>query len=184
MLNSRYATPPMILLMMVGAAACSVDATDDSSQAGEMLENGATLSANAARGAFSNTYSITFEYTSTVFLACAPGAPGEFVFLQGLFEGHVHEAIDAQGAYHFNIQYRPTNVAGTGETSGTLYRLRGAANDQFSGEGAGEFSFTNDFRLVGAGPNNDAILHLPSHFGVSDSGVLDPSVFGGTFECQ
>ncbi|HVJ20340.1 MAG TPA: hypothetical protein VM686_33220, partial [Polyangiaceae bacterium] len=110
--------------------------------------------------------------------------PGEFVTVQGAFHGHVHETIDPQGRYHFNIQFRPFNVTGTGQTSGTVYSLRGAANNQFSGEGAAEFSFVNDFKLIGPGPHNDLTVHIPSEFGVSETGALDPFVGGGTAECK
>ncbi len=179
MTTSRYSFALTLLAALVGTTACSVETTDDASEA---VESAATLNAESA--AFSDTHSIQFEYSNQFFIACDPNAAGEFVFVQGVFEGHVHETIDGQGRYHFDIQYRPVNVSGTGETTGTVYTLRGAANDQFSGQGANEFSFTHDFALMGAGPRNDLIVHFNSTFGVSEDGVLAPSVLGDGWECK
>jgi hypothetical protein len=184
MIGSRWIATASTLLLAIGAGACSVEASEDPSDVGEALVDAATPREQEPPAVFTNTYSIQFEYSNQLFLACDSNLPGEFVQLQGTFEGHVHETIDGRGSYHIGIQFRPTYVAGVGQISGTLYRLRGAAHNQLEGESAAEFSFMNEFRLIGPGAANDGVLHIPSHYRVSESGVLDPSVFGGTFECR
>jgi hypothetical protein len=183
--GARHVTATGIYLLFgLAAAACS--ASKDEPLVDEQLSESSTqltLELRPAGAAETNTQHVEFGYLNQVFLPCAAGGAGEFVVLQGRFEGVVHTTIDARGRFHIGVQLRPAFVTGTGETTGDEYRLRGASHDQLHGTAPAEFTFTNEFRIVAPGPNNDAITTLTLHYTVDASGVLSVSVGGGGAEC-
>ena len=84
---------------------------------------------------------------------------------------------DAAGGTHFVLHANYDSLAGTGLTSGTVYRAvatEGATSHNFDPFVGPPYSFTDTrhVRFVGRGPDNDFIVTETVHVTVNAEGVV------------
>jgi hypothetical protein len=117
----------------------------------------------------------------TVFIPCAAGGAGEVVDLRGPLHTLISSTINGNnvsGYFHFE----PQGISGTGETSGAKYQATGVTQESFKNSlqnGQANFTFVNNFRIIGQGPGNNFLVHETLHFTVNADGTL--TVFHDNF---
>ncbi len=117
----------------------------------------------------------------TVFIPCAAGGAGEVVDLSGPLHTLISFTINGNnvsGYFHF----QPQGISGTGETSGAKYQATGVTQESFKNSlqnGQANFTYINNFRIIGQGPGNNSLVHETLHFTVNADGSL--TVFHDNF---
>jgi hypothetical protein len=117
----------------------------------------------------------------TVFIPCAAGGAGEVVDLNGPLHTLISFTINGSnvsGYFHF----QPQGISGTGETTGVKYQATGITQESFKNSlqnGQANFTFVNNFRIIGQGPGNNFLVHETLHFTVNADGTL--TVFHDNF---
>src|SRR5258708_30800264 len=123
----------------------------------------------------------TTNVNLTVFVPCAAGGAGEVVNLSGPLHTLISFTINGNnvsGYFHF----QPQGISGTGETSGAKYQATGVTQESFKNSlqnGQANFTYVNNFRIVGQGPGNNFLVHETLHFTVNADGSL--TVFHDNF---
>lgn len=117
--------------------------------------------------------SISFPVDTNMFVSCAAGGVGEFIH----FTGNMHYTgifvLDASGGRHFTDINITQNLGGIGLTTGNTYRMAIMGQDHLiaaSNDGVAITSLTS-FRIIGAGPENDFIIHENGHVTISSDGT-------------
>jgi hypothetical protein len=136
---------------------------------------------DASAQATSNTLSLQFPIVIDVFVPCAAGGAGEVVVLSGILHELIHVTIDVNGALHSKLLDQPQGVSGFGQTSGAAYRGTGASQQMSN---TNPFTFVNNFRIIGQGPNNNFLLHQFFHVTVTASGEFTATVDFASVDCQ
>ena len=82
----------------------------------------------------------------------------------------------------------PTSLlVGTGETTGLKYQATGITQQSFSSSlqnGQANFTFVNNFRIIGQGPGNNYLVHETMHFTINADGTLTVSFDNLTVDCK
>src|SRR5262245_19753845 len=119
------------------------------------------LALSLAAPAFAQALAITTNdfvpFAQVNFVPCANGGAGELVLVQGVLHVQQHITINDNRA-NIKSHFQPQGADGTGLTTGDKYNATGVTQEQDSialTGGATEFSFINNFRLVGQGPDNN-----------------------------
>ncbi len=117
---------------------------------------------------------------------CAAGGAGELVDLTGTLHLLVHTTLDASGGFRNSVQSNPEGVTGVGLTTGDIYRGTGVTRRQINDEGTvgEERTVTNNFRLIGPGPDNNFLLHQNLNVTVNANGVATAYVSNISVECR
>ena len=121
-----------------------------------------------------------------VYIDCANGGAGEDVFLTG--DLHVVSVVVLNGAGGVALQshFQPMGVSGVGST-GTKYQATGVTRDTFTAA-AESMPFTetyvNNFRIIGAGPDNNYLVHETFHVTVDAERNVSTFVDNFTAECK
>jgi hypothetical protein len=157
------------LLSLVGACALTL-----------WLEE--TKPAQAAAQTFTDNVSFPIDLIESI--PCANGGAGEDVHLTGEIHSLFHITIDNQGGVHVKTHSNPQGVRGVGLTTGDKYQGTGVTQDHFNGKVGQTFTFINNFRIIGQGPNNNVLLHQNVHFTVSAKGDVTASVDNFSAECR
>jgi hypothetical protein len=99
---------------------------------------------------------------------CANGGAGEDVLLTGFLHVLITETADANGSLHTTGLFQPMGAAGTGLTTGDVYRATGVTRETVNGlEVPFEGTFVNNFRIIGPGKGNNILIHEVSHVTVN-----------------
>lgn len=140
------------------------------------------LSGSASAGVIANAAE---PFSAVLFVPCADGGTGEDVAFQGFLHVLITETIDANGVAHTTTHFQPMGIAGTGLTTGDLYRGTGISRDQANGpEPPFEATFVNNFRLIGQGSGNNLLIHAVSHVTVNANGEVTAEVDLSSNECR
>lgn len=117
---------------------------------------------------------------------CANGGLGELVLVQGTLHIQSHTTINNNRA-SLKIHFQPQGATGTGLTTGDTYRATGVTQEHDSiplTGGAFNFTFVNNFRLIGPGPDNNFLVHQTVHVTVDANGVVTTVVDNTSIECR
>ena len=126
-------------------------------------------------------------FAANVFVPCANNGVGEIVSLTGTLHILLHVTVDETGGVHVKSHFQPQNLAGVGMTTGDSYRGTGVTQqtDNISGDGLPfEFTFVNNFRVIGQGPGNNFLIHQNVHGTINANGELTAAVDNFRAECE
>jgi hypothetical protein len=121
------------------------------------------------------------DISLTVFIPCAAGGAGEVVDLSGPLHTLISFTINGNnvsGKFHF----QPQGISGTGETTGDKYQGTGVTQLSFKSSlqsGQANFTFVNNFRIIGQGSGNNFLVHETLHFTINANGAV--TVFHDNF---
>jgi hypothetical protein len=117
---------------------------------------------------------------------CANGGAGELVLVQGTLHIQQHITINNNRAT-VKSHFQPQGAGGTGLTTGDTYNAVGVTQEvdtiALTG-GASEFTFVNNFRLIGQGPNNNLQVHQLVHVTINANGTVTTVVDNTSVECN
>lgn len=145
-----------------------------------------TLAGPAPALAKAETFTVSerFPIDIVVFVPCAAGGAGELVELSGDLHALFHVTLDGSGGFHAKSHFQPQGVSGTGLTTGDKYQGTGVTQDQFNGKVGFEFTFVNNFRIIGQGPGNNFLVHENFHVTVNANGEVTAFVDNFRVECK
>lgn len=124
-------------------------------------------------------------FEQTVSVPCANGGSGEDVLLSGFLHVLVTATLDASGSIHTTTHFQPMGVAGTGLTTGDVYRATGITRDEANGlEIPFEATFVNNFRIIGPGKGNNLLIHEVAHVTVNATGEVSVLFDEVSSECK
>jgi len=113
-------------------------------------------------------------FTIAAFVPCANDGEGEVVILTG--EQHLvgHGTFTENGNVRFVTHIQTQNVSGTGEVTGDRYRLvmLNQSSQGIEGTFPFTFSFVDNIRVIGQGPDNDFWVHQDSHITIDANGEV------------
>jgi hypothetical protein len=119
-----------------------------------------------------------------VFVPCARGGAGEFVHLTGTLHILFVDTIDDKGGVHSKFHFQPQGVSGTGLISGDKYQATGETQGTFNAKVGSEFTFVDNFRVIGQGPGNDFQIHENVHVTFLADGTLTANVDNFSVKCK
>lgn len=138
----------------------------------------------AQAAATTYTTNITVQFDFLAFVPCAAGGVGELVDLSGPLHILLVTVFDGQGNYHAKTHYQPQGISGTGETTGATYHATGETQDSFNGKIGYEYTFINNFKIIGEGTGNNFLVHNTIHFTVNANGTATAYVDNSSAECR
>ena len=125
-------------------------------------------------------------FAQAVFVPCANGGAGEVVLIEGTLHIQQHITINGNRAT-IKSHFQPQGVEGTGLTTGDKYNAVGVTQEvdtlALTG-GANEFTFINNFRLIGPGPDNNLQVHQTLHVTIDANGVVTTVVDNTSIDCN
>jgi hypothetical protein len=140
--------------------------------------------------AFSQALAITINdfvpFAQAVLVPCANGGAGEIVLIEGTLHIQQHVTINDNRA-NIKIHTQPQGASGVGLVTGDSYQGTGVTQEQDSipiTNGAFEFSFVNNFRLIGQGTDNNLQVHQNVHVTVDANGVVTTVVDNLSVDCN
>ena len=121
------------------------------------------------------------------FIPCADGGAGEVVNLSGPLHVVITFTINGNnisGVAHF----QPQGITGTGETTGDKYQSTGVTKNigfktSFQ-NGQATQSFVNNFKIIGAGPDNNLLIHVDAQVTFNANGTVTVSHNHFSAECR
>ncbi len=123
----------------------------------------------------------SIPFNMYLFVPCA----GEVVQLAGELHDSYHLTINGNN-YTMKYHTNPTGVVGTGVITGDRYQGTGVTQGLNSGSlvnGRIEFTYINNFRVIGQGTGNNFLVHTTQHVTVTPNGDLTANVLNSSFEC-
>ena len=124
-------------------------------------------------------------FTLLVSIPCADSGAGEDVFVTGFLHVLMTSTVDKNGNVHNTTHSQPMGVAGTGLTSGDVYRATGITRDTVNGlDVPFEATFVNNFNIIGPGKGNNLLVHEVFHITVNANGVITVIVDEASTECK
>jgi hypothetical protein len=139
----------------------------------------------ALPGSAGVTVNAATPFQQTVSIPCADGGAGEDVLLSGFLHVLVTETVDASGSLHTTTHFQPMGVAGTGLTTGDVYRATGITRDEANGlDVPFEATFVNNFRIIGPGKGNNVLVHEVFHVTVDALGEVTVLLDSVSVECK
>ena len=140
--------------------------------------------------AFSQAIALTSNqfvpFSQAVFVPCAAGGAGEIVLVEGTLHLQDHITINDNHAT-IKTHAQPQGATGVGLVTGDTYNATGVTQEQDSIpliNNAFEFSFINNFRLIGPGPNNNLQVHQNVHVTITPNGDLTTVVDNTSVDCN
>jgi hypothetical protein len=85
------------------------------------------------------------------------------------------------------IHFQPQGAGGTGLVTGDTYNATGVTQEHDSLpliNGAAEFTFINNFRIIGQGPDNNFLVHQTVHQTVNANGDVTSTIVNQSVECR
>jgi len=138
--------------------------------------------AQAKATTFTVNYSEEIELY--VFVPCALGGTGEEVYLSGPLHILMTTTFNDSGAFVIRDLFQPQGISGTGMISGDRYQATGETMDTNTGRVGYEYSFVNNFKIVGHGSGNNFMVHENLHVTVNPDGTLTAYVDNFSAECN
>ena len=148
------------------------------------------LALSLAGPAFAQALAITTNdfvpFAQVNLVPCANGGAGELVLVQGTLHIQQHITINGNRAT-IKSHFQPQGAGGTGLTTGDTYNAVGVTQEvdtiALTG-GANEFTFVNNFRLIGQGPNNNLQVHQLVHVTINADGTVTTVIDNTSVECN
>ena len=125
-------------------------------------------------------------FALVTFVPCANGGSGELVLVQGTLHIQDHITIN-NNRVNLKVHFQPQGAGGTGLTTGDSYNATGVTQEQDSlplSGGAAEFTFINNFKIIGQGPDNNFLVHQTVHVTVTANGDVTSTVVNQSVECR
>jgi hypothetical protein len=125
-------------------------------------------------------------FALVAFVPCANGGAGESVLVEGVLHLQDHITINNNRAT-IKTHAQPQGASGVGLTTGDIYSATGVTQEQDSipiVNGAFEFTFINNFRIIGQGPNNNFLVHQTIHQTVNANGEVTTFIDNTSVECR
>lgn len=141
----------------------------------------AGLGASDSRADVLVNQSVPIDFT--VFVPCAANGAGESVHLTGRVETLLAVTSDGGGGFHLVQQVNPQGVSGTGLTTGDVYRGTGVTRTELNVRAGFQTSSVNNFRLIGAGPGDDFLVHENLNLVVGADGTVRVGLDHVTITC-
>ena len=148
------------------------------------------LTLSFAAVAFSQALAITTNdfvpFAQINLVPCADGGAGELVLIQGTLHIQQHITINNNRAT-VKSHFQPQGADGVGLSTGDSYNATGVTQEVDTlplTNGAAEFTFINNFRLIGQGPNNNLLVHQTVHTTVNADGTVTSVVDNTSVECR
>ena len=144
------------------------------------------LSSSANASASAGTTSMVVPLNGSVFVPCANGGAGEDVDLTGNLHQVITLVTTANGTTTFREQSQPQGVSGIGQVTGDIYRGTGSAQmiQIDGGPAPSEFTFINNFRIIGPGPGNNVLVHENEHLTMDANGNVRADFDNLRVECK
>jgi len=143
-----------------------------------------------AGGTFAQALAITTNdfvpFAQIAFVPCANGGAGEDVLVSGILHIQQHITING-GRANIKTLAQPQGATGVGLTTGDTYRAVGNTQEIDTialPNGANEFSFINNFRIIGPGPDNNLQVHQTIHVTIDANGTVTTVVDNTSVECR
>ncbi len=147
------------------------------------------LTLTLAGVAFSQALAITTNefvpFAQAAFVPCANGGAGEVVLVEGVLHVQNHLTIN-NNRLSLKTHFQPQGAVGTGTITGDKYQATGVTQEQDSTGviGASEFSFINNFRIIGAGPDNNLQVHQLIEITIDANNIIRTNVINTTIDCN
>jgi hypothetical protein len=148
------------------------------------------LSLTLAGAVFGQALAITtndfIPFAQAVLVPCANGGAGEIVQVEGVLHLQDHITINGNRA-NLKTHAQPQGAVGVGQTTGDIYHATGVTQEQDSIPligGALEFTFINNFRLIGPGPDNNLQVHQNIHVTINANGVVTTVIDNTSVDCN
>src|ERR1044072_8816143 len=125
-------------------------------------------------------------FALVAFVPCANGGAGERGLVEGGLHLQDHITINNNRAT-IKTHAQPQGASGVGLTTGDIYSATGVTQEQDSipiVNGAFEFTFINNFRIIGQGPNNNFLVHQTIHQTVNANGEVTTFIDNTSVECR
>lgn len=122
----------------------------------------------------------------SVFVPCAAEGTGEVVDLSGNLHTVISFTLNGNnvtGYFHF----QPQGITGTGQTTGEKYQATGVTQESFKNSlqnGQANFTYVNNFRIVGQGPGNNYLVHETMHLTINANGTATIFFDNLTIDCK
>jgi hypothetical protein len=136
--------------------------------------------------AVTSTVSTSFPITISVFVPCAAGGAGEVVDLSGTLHAVFSTTVNGNNV-HSQYLFNPQGISGVGETTGAKYQGTGETRADMNVDVVAFpliFTFVNNFKIIGQGPNNNFLVHENLHVTINADGTLTAFVDNFSFTCQ
>ena len=143
-----------------------------------------------AGSVFSQALAITVNdfvpFAQIAFVPCAAGGGGELVLISGIL--HIQQHITINDS-HVTIKThaQPQGADGVGLTTGDKYNATGVTQEEDGVAlqlSASEFTFTNNFRIIGQGSGNNLLVHQTIHETINADGTVTAVVDNTSVECR
>ena len=149
-----------------------------------------TLASSLAAAVSAQAVAITTNdfvpFAQPVLVPCANGGAGEVVLISGTLHIQNHITINDNRA-SIKVHFQPQGAGGVGLTTGDKYNATGVTQEHDSlplTNGAAEFTFINNFRIIGQGPDNNLQVHQTVHVTVNANGDVTTIVDNSTVDCN
>ena len=116
--------------------------------------------------------------------SCTNGGAGELVAISGTIQEVFHTTIDSAGGFHVTQQFNQAGLGGTGQVTGTKYRITGGNVLAFNTKAGVEQTLVNNFRVIAQGSHNNFVLQSTSHVTVNANGTVTAEHLSFQFECK
>jgi hypothetical protein len=140
--------------------------------------------------AFSQALAITTNdfvpFALDVFVPCANGGAGETVSVEGILHLQQHITINGNRVT-LKTHAQPQGADGVGQTTGDSYQAVGVTQEVDTLPliaGATEFTFVNNFRLIGQKTDNNFQVHQTIHVTINANGDVTNTVDNTTIDCN
>jgi hypothetical protein len=145
-----------------------------------------TLGATAFSQALAITTNDFVPFAQAAFVPCANGGAGEIVLIEGVLHIQQHITINGNRA-SIKSHFQPQGAKGVGLTTGDVYNATGVTQEHdaiaLTG-GATEFTFVNNFKIIGPGPDNNLLVHQTVHVTINADGTVTTVIDNTSVECQ
>ena len=145
-----------------------------------------TLAGPAFAQALAITTNDFVPFAQISLVPCANGGAGELVLVEGTLHIQQHITIN-NNRVTIKSHFQPQGAGGTGLTTGDSYNATGVTQEVDTLPlvgGAAEFTFINNFRLIGAGPDNNLQVHQTIHVTINADGTVTSVVDNTSVECN
>ena len=125
-------------------------------------------------------------FALVAFVPCANGGAGENVLVEGTLHLQDHITINGNRA-SIKTHAQPQGASGVGLTTGDTYNATGVTQEQDSIpliNGAFEFTFVNNFRIIGQASGNNLLVHQTVHVTIDANGFVTTVVDNQSIECR
>jgi len=147
------------------------------------------LTLTLAGVAFSQALAITTNdfvpFAQAAFVPCANGGAGELVLIEGTLHVQNHLTIN-NNRLSLKVHFQPQGAEGTGTVTGDKYQATGVTqeHDAVGVIGASQFTFVNNFRIIGAGTGNNLQVHQLIEITIDANNIIRTNVINTSIECN